>query len=270
MKLQFKILISILGPILVCTIILLCYFLSQHLAGQVSACKLEIESQNSTDENVDNRVSSTENIAEEFVTEYLIDPFDIIFQMPELPTGCEITALTMVLNYYGMEADKVEMAAEYLPTQELNLYYGSDGRLYGNDLNRYFVGNPTTINGYVCGTEAIVTAANAYLQEQGSTLRAVDYTGTDVDTLYQLVSQDVPVIVWITISMAEREETQGWYTETGEYVDWSINDHGAVLIGYTQDTVTIADPISGKIEYSREDFEHVFASRGNQCVILQS
>ena len=38
------------------------------------------------------------------------------------------------------------------------------------------------------------------------------------------------------------------------------------LIGYTQDTVTIADPISGKMEYSREDFERVFASRGNQCV----
>ncbi len=50
----------------------------------------------------------------------------------------------------------------------------------------------------------------------------------------------------------------------------SRHDHGAVLIGYTQDTVTIADPISGKMEYSREDFERVFASRGNQCVILQS
>ena len=53
-------------------------------------------------------------------------------------------------------------------------------------------------------------------------------------------------------------------------MDWSIYDHGAVLIGYTQDTVTIADPISGKVEYSREDFERVFASRGNQCDILQS
>ena len=61
----------------------------------------------------------------------------------------------MVLNYYGMEADKVEMATKYLPTQELNLYYGSDGRLYGNDLNQYFIGNPTTENGYVCGTGAV-------------------------------------------------------------------------------------------------------------------
>ena len=51
--------------------------------------------------------------------------------------------------------------------------------------------------------------------------------------------------------------------------DWSTNDHGAVLIGYSAGTVTIADPISGICEYFREQFEKVFASRGNQCVILK-
>lgn len=33
---------------------------------------------------------------------YTIKNFEIIGQLPELPTGCEITALTMVLNYYGL------------------------------------------------------------------------------------------------------------------------------------------------------------------------
>ena len=98
----------------------------------------------------------------------------------------------------------------------------------------------------------------------------MDDTGTDVETLYQLVSQDISVVVWVTISMKERGGTEGWYIQSGEYVDWSIYDHGAVLIGYTQGTVIIADPISGKIEYSREDFEVVFAARGNQCVVLQT
>lgn len=46
---------------------------------------------------------------------------------------------------------------------------------------------------------------------------------------------------------------------------WSTQDHGAVLIGYSEETVTIADPISGMMEYDREQFE----SRGRQCVILQ-
>ena len=43
----------------------------------------------------------------------------------------EITAMTMVLNYYGYPADKVEMATEYLPVVSANLYYGDDGPLYG-------------------------------------------------------------------------------------------------------------------------------------------
>lgn len=77
------------------------------------------------------------------------------------------------------------------------------------------------------------------------------------------------VVVWVTISMADRRAAQGWYTENGDYVDWSTNDHGAVLIGYTDTTVTIADPISGRMEYSREQFEKVFSSRGNRCVVLE-
>lgn len=278
MQLYIKIIYAVLAVLLVCTIIILCYFIPQNLSAEVATCKPILETTNNTNETSENDIPLEENVEEHsaeqeiFITEseHQINSFDIIFQMPGLPTGCEITALTMVLNYYGMEADKVEMATKYLPTQQLNLYYGSDGRLYGNDLNQYFIGDPTTENGYVCGTGAIVTAANAYLQDQGSELTAVDYTGADVDTLYQFVSQDIPVVVWVTISMTERGDTEGWYTRSGEYVDWSIYDHGAVLIGYTQDTVTIADPISGRMEYSREDFELVFASRGNQCVILQS
>ena len=256
MQLHIKIIYGVLAVLLVCTIIFLCYFLYlriylQKLLRVNRYWRLQIIQVKLPrmifflEENMEEQESV---IAE---SQHQINSFDIIFQMPELPTGCEITALTMVLNYYGMEADKVEMATKYLPTQELNLYYGSDGRLYGNDLNQYFIGNPTTENGYVCGTGAIVTAANAYLQDQGSDLTAVDYTGADVDTLYEIVSQDIPVVVWVTISMTDRGETEGWYTRSGEYVDWSTYDHGAVLIGYTQDTVTIADPISGKMEYSR-------------------
>ena len=94
----------------------------------------------------------------------------------------------------------------------------------------------------------------------------VQLTGEE---LYDLVEEDIPVVVWITISMAPRNELQGWYLDDGSYVEYSTNDHGAVLIGYTEDTVVIADPLAGRMEYSREAFEEVFASRGNQCVILE-
>ena len=199
---------------------------------------------------------------------YLISDFEVELQMPELPTGCEITALTMALNYYGCPADKVEIAERYLPTVPADLYYGDDGRLYGPDLNRYFVGDPATRGGYICGTEAIVYAANSYLADINSSLHAVDLTGSPAEDLYELVSENTPV-VWVTISMQPRRSPEGWYTEDRAYVDWSTNDHGAVLIGYTKDTVTIADPISGLTEYDRAEFEEVFASRGNRCVVIQ-
>ena len=136
-------------------------------------------------------------------------------------------------------------------------------------MNEYFIGDPFTAGGIICGTGAIVTAADRYLDDQRSPMRALDVTGSSPEELYERVSQGQPVVVWVTISMADRGSTQGWYTEDGEYVDWSTNDHGAVLIGYTETTVTIADPISGRIEYDREQFEKVFESRGNQCVVLE-
>ncbi len=206
----------------------------------------------------------------EIPTEHIIDNFTVTLQMPELPTGCEITALTMVLNYYGFYADKVVMAEEYLPTVPANLYYDSDGWIYGPDLNRYFAGDPKTNGGYVCGVEAIRIAANNYLNDQGSSIRAVDLTGASTEELYRLNSEDTPVVVWVTIYMEPRQRAEGWYTEEGNYVDWSTNDHGAVLVGYSENTVTIADPISGLIEYSRQAFEEVFSSRGRQCLILEA
>ena len=40
-----------------------------------------------------------------------IDNFPCLNQLPELPTGCEVTSLTMVLNYLGYDADKTDIAA---------------------------------------------------------------------------------------------------------------------------------------------------------------
>ena len=135
-------------------------------------------------------------------------------------------------------------------------------------MNQYFVGDPTTETGIACWTDAILTAANTYLKDEKSELHAEDKNGAAPEELYRLVSQNVPVVVWCTIGMQDRIAEDGWYTEDGEYVDWAYTDHGAVLIGYSKDTVTIADPISGKVEYDRAQFESVFKSRNNKCVIL--
>ena len=232
-------------------------------SGETESVPTDLYNQENTDNNDSFNNAITEETTESN-NSHVISDFNIVGQFPELPTGCEITALTMVLNYYGFSADKITMASEYLPIASSYFYYGSDGNLYGPDLNNYFVGDPFTPGGYICGTGAIVTAADDYLEDQGSSMRAKDITGSTPEELYQLVSEDTPVVVWVTVSMVYRGEVNGWYTESGEYVDWSVNDHGAVLIGYSEDTVTISDPISGLLEYDRERFESIFESRGNK------
>lgn len=195
--------------------------------------------------------------------------FDIIEQYPELPTGCEITALTMVLNYYGYQVNKVTMALDYMPKVQAEFYRSEDGRLMGPDLENFFVGDPTKETGYICGTGAIVTAANRYLADVGSDLTAAAMKNAQPEKLYDLIDQGTPVVIWCTINMEDRAETDGWYREDGTYMEWSTNDHGAVLIGYDEDTVTVADPIYSCITVSRDQFEKIFAERGGQCVILQ-
>ncbi|MCQ2502114.1 MAG: C39 family peptidase, partial [Lachnospiraceae bacterium] len=95
------------------------------------------------------------------------------------------------------------------------------------------------------------------------------FDGVSPEFLYQYIEEDVPVVVWVTINMEDREETDGWYLEDGTYMEWSDNDHGAVLIGYSENTVTIADPIYDIVICPREQFERIFEERGRQCVIVE-
>lgn len=154
----------------------------QKMTGRIQSMEMnETNRENSSNSDNDeyaaedaaaeNAVTEEETVetaaVEEVSTLAQIEDFPIVNQMPELPTGCEITALTMALNYYGYPVDKTVMASEYLPTASADRYYGSDGRLYGTDMNEYFIGDPFTENGIICGTGVIVTAADSYLADQG-------------------------------------------------------------------------------------------------------
>ena len=59
-------------------------------------------------------VSNTETFGiDELPEEYYIEVTPI-YQEPELPAGCEITSLDMLLNYLGFDVDKVDLSDKYL------------------------------------------------------------------------------------------------------------------------------------------------------------
>lgn len=218
-------------------------------------------------------VESTESVTtkstEDTAAAYQISDFECVYQMPELPTGCEITAMEMVLQYYGFDIDKVTMANDYMPTISYDTRWNDESVTDKNDMNNYFIGDPETVYGYIAGTGAIQIAANDYLEDENSDLEAYDITGASFSQLYNYIDNNIPVVIWVTIGMIDRSDVQYYYIDSDTYIEWTMDDHGAVLIGYDDTTVTIADPISGIVEYDREQFESVFASRGNMAVVVE-
>lgn len=192
-----------------------------------------------------------------------------ISQKPELPVGCEITALAILLNYWGFDADKVYLANNYLPISSGRYKY-EDGKTYKDSFYDYFIGDPFS-RGYGCFANAIEKAANAYLSDNGGGYTVKNISGCSPDTLYGYVEQDIPVIVWATDGMIAPEYYETWYDiDTGEQLDWYLNEHCAVLVGFDMDagTITLNDPMKGIIDYDISKFETRFSEMHSQAIVI--
>ena len=192
-----------------------------------------------------------------------------ILQNPELPVGCEITALTILLNYYGFDAEKNDMARNYLPTS-----WGNprtvDGKLYKDSFFDYFIGDPFS-RGYGCFSPAIEKAANSYISSHGGGYTVKNISGCHPDTLYEYLIAGTPVLCWATDGMIEPEYYETWYDNaTGEQLDWYLNEHCFVLAGFNiaNSTVTLNDPMKGIIDYNIDKFEVRFKQMHSQAIVL--
>lgn len=191
-----------------------------------------------------------------------------ILQNPGLPTGCEATSLTMVLNYLGYSVDKSVIAGNFLP-RSIN-FYKSNGQSYGPDFRTTFAGNPFTEYGYGCLAPAIVTTANNYLASYGrGDLEVINASGSSIYQLYEYINQDIPVVIWATMYMKEPYKTASWYTPSGELVTWTAQEHCLVLIGYDNNNVVVNDPLVGTTTYNRALFEKRYSQLGAQAVVLK-
>ncbi len=88
MRLHIKIIYGVLAVLLVCTMILLCYFILQNLSAEVAACKPVLEITNNANETSEIDRTLEENKEERLVeqesaiaeSEHQINSFDVIFQ----------------------------------------------------------------------------------------------------------------------------------------------------------------------------------------------
>lgn len=185
---------------------------------------------------------------------------DPVLQLPELPTGCEITSLATVLNYYGYDISKTQLADEYLECGEVG----------DTDPNEKFIGSPYDIHSCGCFSNVIADAAKSFSEKNGCNFKVYNLYGLSLDDLYKYVEDGKPVVIWSTIDLKETYRNITWDVD-GKEIAWRANEHCMVLIGYDKDnnTCIVSDPLQGIKEYPRDLFNQRYEELGKQAVVVE-
>lgn len=167
-------------------------------------------------------------------------------QMPELPTGCEATALGTLLRMNGISVTKFDVA-DAMPKSD------------GSDFVYSFWGNPySATDGWACMAPCSVITANKFLKNTNKV--AVEYTGTD------LMDLKFPCAVWVTMylndPMPSKYESDGYRLFR--------NPHCVVVDRIELDSVYVIDPLVGEVAYPLERFNSTYKELGCQAVCIET
>lgn len=108
--------------------------------------------------------------------DHVFNNANVISQLPELPTGCEMTAVTMMLQYAGVNINKFQVAAE--TPRSSNGDYG-------------FVGNPYSASGWWVFPTGIAPVVSRHLGHSQV------MTGASLSAIQQKLLQRHLVVVWM-------------------------------------------------------------------------
>lgn len=186
----------------------------------------------------------------------------VIPQLPELPRGCEVTSLAMLLDSAGVHADKMELAERVKKNPAKREI--KDGNIYYGDPHNGFVGDMYTFEKPGLGVyhEPIMELAEAYLPGQ-----IVNLTGQTFEELKIPLSDGRPVWVIINTEYRELEDSyfQTWHTESGE-IRITRKEHSVLITGYDEHFVYFNDPLKKNKKAPIKDFEKSWVQMGSQAI----
>lgn len=175
-----------------------------------------------------------------------------IDQTKEWPTGCESVSTVMLLQYLGVDISVGQFVDRYLEKEPL---FEKNGRLYGADPRRVFVGDPADDQSMGCYAPVIKKALGRVLREKRD-WEAVDLSGAATEELLrEYIDCDIPVIYWASIDLKEAYAGPEWIVaDTGEIFEWRSNEHCMLLVGYDEGNYYFNDPWHnhGTIGYEKE------------------
>lgn len=188
----------------------------------------------------------------------------VIEQFPELPRGCEVTSLAMLIESAGGKADKMKLAEEVRKDPAKRTF--KDGQTYFGNPNKGFVGNMYTFNEPGLGVyhEPIMELAEKYLPG-----KIINLSNQSFEELKIPLSDGRPVWVIINSQYRELEDAyfETWYTTEGP-IQITMKEHSVLITGYDKNYIYFNDPLTGKKNKKApiKDFEKSWVQMGSHAL----
>ncbi|WP_281944244.1 C39 family peptidase [Paenibacillus tyrfis] len=185
-----------------------------------------------------------------------------IRQLPELPSGCEVTSLTMLLQYYGVNKSKMDLVPE-MKKDPTPIRYNKNGSIaYWGNPNTGFVGEVTgAAKGFGIYHSALFELLKAYVPT------AQDLTKEPFSKLEDQLIQGVPSVVWTTINYQVPANWVVWDTPIGP-IETTFMEHAVLLVGFDEQYVYVNDPLAGQSnkKIDKEAFIATWDAMGRQAL----
>lgn len=236
---------------------------------------ISIASCNKTSEPQAAPTQPTTVAATESSTSYKITGVPLISQTGGITAACETYACTMLLQYYGFDINEYDFIDEYLLTKPVS--YGSDGLMYGPDMNSAYAGDIYT--GYGINAKGMAKYMNKYIKTTSSKKTAIPLDGISLKEICEkYIRNDIPVMVWATTYMDEPYVKAEWIVDyadddsdvkVGDTVSWQMHEHCMVLVGYDDENYYFNDSVSGEVSaYDIKTSEERYSQLGMQAIYL--
>ncbi len=193
-----------------------------------------------------------------------INNVNLILQKPELPRGCEVTSLAMLMNFKGISVSKMTLAKEI--DKDETKFERKNGKIYYGNPNTGFVGDMERLENYGYGVyhKPIHRLLTTYLPYS-----SLDLTGTSFEDLLFFVNKGTPL--WVIINTQYKplplSSFETWHTPAGE-VKITYSEHSVLVTGYDESYIYFNDPLGEKDKAPRAEFIAAWEQMGSQAVTI--
>lgn len=195
-------------------------------------------------------------------------------QYPQLPNGCEVTSLAMLMTAVGHPVSKVTLAKQ-MPVDPTKLvltsYTASNGQVvhkvqYWGNPNVGFVGSVYQSGyGYGIYNGPMDRFLNRLLPGQAENL-----TGQPFSAILQHVAQGIPVEAWTTTTFQPTTNWVTWQSPEG-LVRATPLEHAVLIVGYRPGYLYINNPLNGEAaqKVAEAPFIEAWKQLGEQALTVK-